>query len=95
MAAWAETRVAFASDEAFAQAMQTLGVAYSAPTQASANLAGAICKKYRAAGGPRDRVIADFLIGAHAATQCDRLLTRDRGHYRKHFAGLAIVEPSL
>ena len=95
VAAWAETRVAFADEEGFAQAMQTLGVAYSVPTQASANLAGAICKKYRAAGGPRDRVIADFLIGAHAATQCDRLLTRDRGHYRKHFAGLAIVEPSL
>jgi hypothetical protein len=56
MATWAETRAAFADDQAFAQAMQTLGVAYSAPTQASANLAGAICKRHRAAGGPRERV---------------------------------------
>lgn len=95
MAVWAETRAAFADDEAFAQAMQTLGVAYSAPTQASANLAGAICKKYRSAGGQRDQVIADFLIGAHALTQCDRLLTRDRGYYKKLFAGLTLVEPSL
>jgi len=94
MAVWSETRVAFADDQSFAHAMRTLGVGYSGPSQEAALLAGAICKKYRAGGGPRDRVIADFLIGAHAATQCDRLLSRDRGYYRKHFSGLVIVDPS-
>jgi hypothetical protein len=94
MAVWSETRVAFADVRAFEHAMRTLGVGYSAPTQEAATLAGEICKRYRAGGGPRDRVIADFLIGAHAATQCDRLLTRDRGYYRKHFSGLVIVDPS-
>jgi hypothetical protein len=94
MAVWSETRVAFADVQAFEHAMRTLGVGYSAPTQEAATLAGEICKRYRAGGGPRDRVIADFLIGAHAATQCDRLLTRDRGYYRKHFSGLVIVDPS-
>jgi predicted nucleic acid-binding protein len=94
MALWSETRVAFADDPAFEQAMRTLGVSYSPPTQQAASLAGAICKKYRAGGGPPDRVMADFLIGAHAAVQCDRLPTPDRGHYRKHFSGLVIVDPS-
>ena len=94
MAVWSETRVAFANDETFAQAMRTLGVGFSAPTEPAATLAGGICKKYRAAGGKRERVIADFLIGAHALTQCERLLTRDRGYYKKHFGGLVIVDPS-
>ena len=93
-AVWSETRAAFASDEAFLRAMGLLAVGFSAPTQQAATLAGVTCKKHRAAGGKRDRVIADFLIGAHAAAQCDRLLTRDRGYYKKYFNGLVVLEPS-
>ena len=44
-------------------------------------------------GGRRDRVVADFLIGVHASTEADRLLTRDRGFYRKYFAGLNVLAP--
>jgi predicted nucleic acid-binding protein len=40
-------------------------------------------------------VIADFLVGAHAVEQADRLLARDRGFHRLAFAGLAIVDPSV
>ncbi|MBI2317686.1 MAG: type II toxin-antitoxin system VapC family toxin [Betaproteobacteria bacterium] len=91
---WSEARAAFPSEEAFMRALRTLGVRFSPMMEQAATLAGAAWKKYRAAGGKRERVIADFLIGAHAASQCDRLLTRDRGYYKKHFARLAIIDPS-
>ena len=91
---WGETRAAFSSDEGFLRALRTLGVGFSAQTEQAAMLAGVAWKKYRAGGGKRDRVIADFLIGAHAASQCDRLLTRDRGYYKKYFAGLVAIDPS-
>ena len=91
---WSETRAAFSGDEDFLRALRTLGVGFSAQTEQAATLAGIAWKKYRAGGGKRDRVIADFLIGAHAAAQCDRLLTRDRGCYKKYFRGLVVVDPS-
>ena len=93
-AVWSETRAAFSSDEAFLRALRTLGIGFSALTEPAAALAGINWRRYRAGGGKRERVIADFLIGAHAASQCDRLLTRDRGCYKKYFGGLVVVDPS-
>ena len=90
---WSETRAAFPSDTGFSEALRVLGIEFSPVSVAAANLAGANWKKYRAGGGRRERVMADFMIGAHATTQCDRLLTRDRGYYRKYFASLTVLEP--
>ena len=91
---WAETRAAFETDDEFQHAMQSTGIGFSPASQKTATLAGVTWKKYRASGGQRIRVIADFLIGAHAAAQCDRLLTRDRGYYRKYFGRVVIVNPA-
>ena len=91
---WSETRAAFGAEDEFLQAMQMARIAFSPTLQSSASLAGRTWQKYRASGGQRLRVIADFLIGAHAIEQCDRLLTRDRGYFRKYFGGLPIVNPT-
>ncbi len=57
-------------------------------------MAGQIFRQYRQRGGKRDRVLADFLIAAHAKTRCSRLLTRDRGFYRSYFPKLTLIEPA-
>jgi hypothetical protein len=93
-AVWAETAAWFPDAQAAQKALSRLRVQYSPLDPATALAAGLAWQAYRKATGTRERVIADFLIGSHAAAQADRLLTRDRGFYRSHFAGLAILDPS-
>ena len=91
---WAEVAGFFDSAEAARQAMGLLAVEFSPIELDSAFDAGKAWKAYRQQGGQRLRVAADFLIGAHAARQADRLLTRDRGFYRAYFRRLSILDPA-
>ncbi|MGA2973858.1 MAG: type II toxin-antitoxin system VapC family toxin [Spirochaetia bacterium] len=42
----------------------------------------------------KKRVVADFLIGAHALVHADRLIARDRGFFRGYFKDLTVLDPS-
>lgn len=91
---WTETSAAFPAPEAASSAMAALGAVYTATAQEAAEAGALAWRAYRTAGGPRTRVVADFLVAAHALVQADRLLTRDRGFYRRYFRDLTVADPS-
>ncbi len=57
-------------------------------------LASRTGRTYRKQGGQRTRILGDCLIGAHAQVQATRLLSRDRGFYRKLFPSLSRIDPT-
>jgi predicted nucleic acid-binding protein len=90
---WAEVTGFFASRDAATEGMRLLGAEFDPLTLDAALEAGKAWKTYRARGGPRSRITSDFLIGAHAMHQTDRLLTRDDGFYRTYFKHLSVFHP--
>jgi len=90
---WAELRPWFRASRDLVRTMEMLGVAYSPTTLEAALEAGKAWHRYRLAGGPRDRLIPDFLVAGHALVSAERFLTRDRGFYRRWFEDLRILEP--
>ena len=59
----------------------------------AAFLAGKCFLAYRRAGGERRSPLPDFYIGAHAAVDGMRLLTRDPTRYRTYLPRLELIAP--
>lgn len=83
-------------------ALEEMGLAFSAIDQRAAIRAGEMQRKYkqrlreraaRADAAPLPRTVPDFLVGAHAMLQCDGLITRDQGFFRDYFKGLKVIVP--
>jgi len=60
-------------------------------TEAGRRFAKYANRRRRAKDGDPKRLLTDFLVGAHALLQADRLMTRDEGRYRQDFPELVLL----
>jgi predicted nucleic acid-binding protein len=91
---YAELTIHFPTREECDAFLSETGIRVEALAREASFLAGRAWQKYRRQGGKRNRILTDFLVGAHAQAQATRLLTRDRGFYRSLFPELRLLDPS-
>ncbi len=91
---WAELRGSFADPDLMERSLGAAHISFDPFDRECADMAGVQWREYRRQGGSRTRLIADFFIGAHAHRRGGRLITRDRGFYRRYFAELTIIDGS-
>ena len=89
----AEIHTLLAGSESTMDGLSSLGIRYLPTSEQAAVRAGHMQRRFLDRGGRKDRVVADFLIGAHALLQCDALVTRDASFFRDYFKGLKVIEP--
>ena len=89
----AEVQTLLETRETVMDSLKEFGLRFDPVLEAAAVRAGHMQRRYRDRGGARQRVVADFLIGAHALLQCQALITRDDGFFRDYFKGLRLIVP--
>jgi predicted nucleic acid-binding protein len=89
----AEVQAMLDTRETAMDALAEFGIRYVPISENAAVRAGHMQRRFRDRGGRRQRVVADFLIGAHALLQCQGLITRDADFFRDYFKGLKVIVP--
>lgn len=90
---YSELSIGFRRIEEVESILQTAGVAVEEIPRSALFLAGKVFRTYRARRGTKTGVLPDFFIGAHAAVQGLRLLTRDARRYRSYFPEIRLITP--
>ena len=90
---YAELSPGFSSQEKLDSQVDAMGLRFRELPKSALYVAGVAHRQYRRAGGPREAILADFLIGAHAMVLGCGILTRDARRYRKYFPRVKLVTP--
>jgi len=90
---YAEISTRYATVDAVDSLLLDLNIDVAMTPRSALFLAGKAYLQYRAAGGMRTGVLADFFIGAHAAVEQLPLLTRDSRRYRHYFPTVVLITP--
>lgn len=90
---YAELSSAFESQQALEDRLADMEIAFRDLTRPALYLGGMAHRHYRRQGGARHTILADFLIGAHAAVLGCGILTRDPRRYRSYFPRVPLVAP--
>ena len=87
---YAEIATLFPDHSEMEATLAKLGIRLDPIGPAAAHMAGQVFLEYRRRGGPRQHMVPDFLIGAHAAAQTSALMAKDRGYLRSFFGTLEL-----
>jgi predicted nucleic acid-binding protein len=90
---YAEISTRYATVDAVDSILLDLNIEVATTPRSALFLAGKAYLRYRAAGGIRTGVLADFFVGAHAAVERLPLLTRDARRYRNYFPTVVLITP--
>jgi predicted nucleic acid-binding protein len=88
---YAELGAGFESKDQLDREIDAIGATIARPSKEALYLAGQAFRRYRAAGGTRVNVLADFFIGAQASAEGWPILTRDAKRYRTYFSDVEII----
>jgi predicted nucleic acid-binding protein len=91
---YAEISTRYSTVEKVDAMLRNLDIGVATTPRTALFLAGKAYLRYRATGGVRTGVLADFFIGAHAAVEQRPLLTRDARRYRTYFPTVELITPS-
>ncbi len=92
--AYAEVAAQFPSKARADEFFRLLSCKVQQLEEEAAFVGGKFFDEYKQRGGKRTRILADFLIAAHAQLNADRILTRDNRFFSGNFPKLKAVLPA-
>ncbi|HEY0327833.1 MAG TPA: type II toxin-antitoxin system VapC family toxin [Rhodopseudomonas sp.] len=91
---YAELSGRYASQQTLDAAVHELHLHFEWLPKSALYIAGQTFTAYRRSGGVRTAILADFFIGAHAATARIPIPTRDTARYRSYFPEVELIAPT-